>query len=299
MKARRRQEIQVGIMVLVALGVMLWGVTWLKEFSFAQKNRVWLVRFDQTGGLGESDEIQVNGIRKGAVESMKLVADYVLVELALSDDITLTRDSQVAIRNVGLMGEKVIAVDLKTTGGAYSPRDTIRGVYELGMGEVMASLGDVTATVQNLAKQLDAVTGSMNRDGDLAATIRNIREMSAELNATIRLNRRALDETIGNFAAASRTAKALTADREAQLQRTLDHFGSTAEKLDRFAGRLDSLRASVQNVTRKIERGDGSLGKLVNDDRLYVEARESVESLKALIQDVKANPKKYLKLEVF
>lgn len=299
MKARRKQEIQVGFTVLVAAAVMLWGVTWLKEFSLASKNRVWHVRFEQTGGLGVSDEVQVNGIRKGAVDKMKLVGDYVLVDLALAEDVMLTRDSKVAIRNVGLMGEKVISVDLEITGEAYTPRDTIVGVYEKGMGEVMTELGDVTGSVSVLARQLEAVTGALNKEGDLVATMRNVRQLSEELNQTVKVNRRALEQTLDNLAATSRTTKALTTDREAELKRTLDNFSSAAAKLDHFAGRLDSLRAAVQSVTGKIDRGEGSLGKLVNDDRLYTEARASVESLKALIQDVKANPKKYLKLEVF
>ena len=299
MKARRKQEIQVGITLLVAAGVLLWGVTWLKEFSLASKTRVWHVRFPQTGGLGESDEVQVNGIRKGSVQKMRLMGDWVLVDLALDDDITLTRDSQVAIRNVGLMGEKVIGVDIKMTGGAWTKNDTIPGVYEKGMGEVMAELGNITGTAQALTDQLQAITASLNKNGDLAGSMRNVREMSEELKLTVRSNRRLLEETLANFAAASKTTKSLTADREAQLKKTMDDFSSTAAKLDRFAGRLDSLRASVQNVTSKIDRGEGSLGKLVNDDKLYTEARASVESLKALINDVKANPKKYLKLEVF
>jgi len=299
MKARRKQEIQVGITLLVAFGVLLWGVTWLKEFSLNRKNRVWHVRFDQTGGLGESDEIQVNGIRKGSVDKMKLMGDWVLVDLALDDDIKLTHDSKVAIRNVGLMGEKVIAVDLKMTGGEYTSRDTIPGVFEKGMGEVMAELGDVTGSVSILAKQLQAVTGAMNKDGDLVATTRNVRQLTEELTATVKTNRKLLEQTLANFAATSKTARTLTADREAQLRKTMDDFSSTATKLDRFAGRLDSLRASMQNVTGKIDRGEGSLGKLINDDKLYTDARASVASLKALIDDVKANPKKYLKLEVF
>lgn len=299
MKSRRRQEIQVGITVLVAAAVLLWGVTWLKEFSLASRNRVWHVRFEQTGGLGVSDEVQVNGIRKGAVDRMRLVGDFVLVDLALADDVMLTRDSQVSIRNVGLMGEKVIAVDLRTTGGAYSTSDTIVGVYEKGVPEVMASLGDAVGTIQELTRQLEAVASAMNRTGDLAGTMRNVREITEELNRTVKANRKSFEQTLDNFAAASRTARTLTADREAQLKKTIDHFASTAEKLDRFTGRLDSLRASMQTVTGRIERGEGSLGKLVNDDQLYVEAKASVASLKALIQDVKANPKKYLKLEVF
>ena len=299
MKSRRKQEIQVGVTVLVALGVLLWGVTWLKEFSLANKNRIWHVRFTQTGGLGKSDEVQVNGIRKGAVDEMKLMGDWVLVDLAMAEDVTITRDSKVVIRNVGMMGEKVIAVDLKTTGGAYSPRDTIIGVYELGMGEVMAAMGDAVGSIQIMTRQLEAVAQAMTKTGDIAGTMRNVREMSEELNSTVKQSRRQLDQTLANFAAASQTAKSLTSDREAQLKKTMDDFASTAAKLDRFAGRLDSLRASVQNVTNKIDRGDGSLGKFVNDDKLYTEARASVTSLKELIQDVKANPKKYLKLEVF
>jgi len=299
MHPRRRQEIQVGITVLVAAAVLLWGVTWLKEFSLASKHRVWRVGFEQTGGLGVSDEVQVNGIRKGAVDRMMLAGDHVLVYLAIGSDVTLTRDSRVAIRNVGLMGEKVIAVDLKSTGGAYSEADTIPGIYEKGVPEVMAAMGDAVGTVQQLTHQLQAVADAMNKNGDFSGAMRNIRTVSEDLKSAVQQNRRALDLTVENFASASKTAKALTTDREAQLKAALDDFASAADKLDKLATRLDSLRASVQSVTGKIDRGEGSLGKLVNDDKLYVEAKASIQSLKALIEDVKANPRKYIKLEVF
>src|SRR5439155_3698846 len=126
----RRTEIQVGATVLVALGITLWGVTWLKELSIDRKERLWQVTFPQTGGLSTSDEVQVNGLRKGSVAGVKLVGDHVLVQLALASDITLTTESRVAIRNIGLMGEKVIAVDLSTHGVPYGARDTISGIYE-------------------------------------------------------------------------------------------------------------------------------------------------------------------------
>src|SRR5439155_20847242 len=80
----RRTEIQVGATVLVALGITLWGVTWLKELSLTKKVRVWQVTFPQTGGLSTSDEVQVNGLRKGAVSSVQLVGDHVLVNLAIT-----------------------------------------------------------------------------------------------------------------------------------------------------------------------------------------------------------------------
>ena len=297
--SRRRTEIQVGITVLAALAVMLWGVTWLKEFSIQSKVKVWTVHFDQTGGLGVSDEVQVNGIRKGSVQSMALVGDHVIVKLALATDVTLTRDSRVSIRNVGLMGEKVIAVDLRASGEPYTVRDTIPGFYEKGIPEVMAAMGDAVGTVQDLTRQLQAIADAMNKSGDFAGTMKNVRIASEELKLAVQQNRKALDLTVQNFAAASKTAKSLTTDREAQLKKAMDDFASAADKLDRMATQLDSLRASVQSVSGKIDRGEGSLGKLVNDDKLYTEAKASIAALRTLIEDIKANPKKYLKVEVF
>lgn len=295
----RTKEIQVGITVLVALGVTLWGVTWLKELSLSRKVRVWHVEFPQTGGLSQSDEIQVNGLRKGNVSRVDLHGDRVIVDLALSSDIVLTRDCTVSIRNVGLMGEKVIAVDLRSTGAAYAANDTIPGVYELGIPEVMANMGTTIDAVTSLAVQLNDIATLMQKDGQLSATLKSFRETSEELSAAVRENRTLLRETVVNLNAASKTAKSLTTDREQQIKRTMDSFERSAAGLDKLTTRLDSLRTVLQKVSDKVDRGDGSLGRLVNDPRLYDDAKASVNELKTLIEDIKKNPKKYINLKVF
>jgi len=295
----RRTEIQVGLTVLVALGLLLWGVTWLKELTLTGKYRVWLVRFEQTGGLSSSDEVQVNGIRKGAVQDVRLVDAGVVVHLQLESDVTLTHDCRVAIRNVGLMGEKVIAVDLRMTGQPYTDRDTIPGVYELGVAEVMAVLGDAVGPITDLSIQLHAIAQGVNRSGDLAGTMKNLRIASEQLRAAVEENRRGVRLVVENLQATSATARSLTADREAQLKKAIDHFASAAERIDQLSGRLDSLRASIQSVSAKVDRGQGTLGRLVNDDQMYEETRAAVTELKALIADIRANPKKYLTVKVF
>ena len=102
-----------------------------------------------------------------------------------------------------------------------------------------------------------------------------------------------------NFHAASKSAKALTTDREVQLRKALDNFSSAADKMDKLTGRLDSLRATIQSVTTKVDKGHGTLGKLVNDEKVYDELKSAVTELKLLIADVKANPKKYLTVKIF
>ena len=90
----------------------------------------------------------------------------------------------------------------------------------------------------------------------------------------------------------------------AKLAETLRGRGFTVETRTLTAtpgrpARLDSLRGVLQNVTSKVDRGDGTLGKLVNDPRLYDDAKESVAALKTLIEDIRKNPKKYINLRVF
>ena len=285
--------------MLVALGVTLWGVTWLKEFSLNRKVRVWQVTFPQTGGLSNSDEVQVNGLRKGSVSGVQLVGDHVMVNLAIASEVTLTNECRVAIRNIGLMGEKVIAVDLHTGGVPYTARDTIPGIYEKGVPEVMAGMGATVDAISELATQLQKVADVMDKNGSLDRTMTNFRNTSEELKLAVSENRAVLKETVANLNAASRTAKSLTTDREAQLRHTLDSFERSAVSMERLTVRLDSLRTSLQAMSSKVERGDGTLGKLINDTKLYEDTKESVAAFRLLIEDIRKNPKKYVNLRVF
>ena len=295
----RRTEIEVGITVLVALGVLIWGVTWLKEISIQRRVQVWHVSFPQSGGLGPADEVQVNGIRMGEVRSMQLAGDHIVVDLALSSEIQLTKHCRVAIRNVGLMGEKVIAVDLKRSGEPYAGRDTIPGVYEQGLPEIAAGLGEAMGAISLLADELRGVTDVLSKSGDLAKTLQNFRKTSEELKLAVGENRVLLKSTVENFAAASQTTKRLTTDREAELRRGFEDFASAATKMDRLSGRLDSLRMALQSVTGKLDSGKGTLGRLVNDDKLYHDVSGAAQNIKALVEDIRANPKKYFKVEIF
>src|SRR4051812_8084464 len=109
----RGLEFKVGLTVVTAIVLAIVAIVWLKEISIAQKKRTYVVTFPSTGGLAASDQVQVNGMRKGQVKDMELAGDHVVVRLELAHDVVVTRPSIVAIRDVGLMGEKVIAIDLK------------------------------------------------------------------------------------------------------------------------------------------------------------------------------------------
>jgi phospholipid/cholesterol/gamma-HCH transport system substrate-binding protein len=296
---RRTTEIQVGVTVVAALAVLIWGVTWLREFKIGKQVRVWTVSFPQTGGLGPSDEVQVNGIRKGSVSTIDLAGDHVVVHLALQRDIELTRDCRIAIRNVGLMGEKVIAVDLQATGEAWSDRDTIPGIFEPGMGEFMANAGPSFDAMNRVIMSLDRLAQRLDREGEVDKTIANLRQASDELLKAMKENRALLNETLRNARDASRTARNVTTGREEQLRQTLDGLERGARNFERLTASMDSAMVAMKQVADKANGGNGTAAMLLNDRKLYDESRATLQSLKELIDDIKKNPKKYVDVSIF
>ena len=150
-----------------------------------------------------------------------------------------------------------------------------------------------------LASKLTELVGTTDRKGDLSATMKNVRLTSDELRNTVSESRRALRGALGDFAASAKTARGLTTDRESQLGKGIADFSSAAGKLDRLSDRMDSLSVRMQSISGKVDRGDGTLGKLVNDRKLYTDFAATVDSLRILISDVKKNPKRYFKVSVF
>lgn len=296
---KRTTEIQVGVTVIAALVVLVWGVTWLREFKVGKKVQIWHVTFPQTGGLGPSDEVQVNGIRKGSVSSIVLAGNGVLVELALERDIVLTRDCRVSIRNVGLMGEKVIAVDWRDTGERYTERDTIPGIFEPGMGEFMASAGPSFDAMSRVIISLDRLAQRLDRQGEVDKTISNLRQTSDELLKLTKENRAIVNETLRNARDVSKTAHTLTTEREEQIKRTIDGLERSTRNFERLTVRMDSVLTVAKAIADKTNRGDGTAAMLLNDRKLYEETRTTVQSLRELIEDMKKNPKKYVNLSIF
>lgn len=295
----RMAEFKVGITVILAVIVLLGSIIWLKSVSLHESKRVWTVTFPSTGGLATSDEVQVNGMRKGQVKAMKLDGDHVVVDLELASDVKLTRDSQVIIRSVGLMGEKVIAVELRTSGAVYAPHDTIPGVYEPDLGEVMGKAGTTIEALNQLSVELRDLATSLNRDGKLRQAIDDFATTSSDLKHVVADNRARLDATLSDVASTAHTAKSLTTDRQEQLKKTIDDFSEAADKMVAMSGRLDSLLVETRSMANRVNAGEGTLGRLMHDEKLYEDLNSSVLSLKALIEDVKKNPKKYFKFSVF
>ena len=299
--ASRNSEITVGVTVIIALAVVVWSVTALRQVRLAESTRHWWVTFSDVGGLAEDDPVTVNGVKKGSVKDIHLAPrGLVVVDFILTRDVRLAHGDRVFIRNVGMMGEKFIAIAPGPGGKAYdAQRDTIEGVYESGIPEVVSQMGSALASLEKLSERFDRLLAIAEEHNTVHTTLSNVEAASAELKQTLTDSRADLVALAANLRATSEVARRTAESTEPKVGRALDDVSRTSARMDSLIARLDTLSGELTDVSRKVNSRQGTAAKLLNDRALYDETRLALRELTNLVHDLRTNPKKYFKISVF
>jgi phospholipid/cholesterol/gamma-HCH transport system substrate-binding protein len=297
--AGRGTEIKVGIAVLLALVVVVWGVTWLSDARLARQRHSYLVRFTDVGGLADGDPVRVNGVSQGKVQSIRLTRGGVVVSLSLDRGVRLTDASRVAVRNTGLMGEKFIAIDLGEGGRPHAARDTIVGRYESGVPEVISRMGEALTSLQRVSDQIDRLLALAEDRGTLRTSLRNVEEASASVVQTVAENRDDLRQVSDNLREMSYELRMLVAEKGPVVDETVDRLAGTSGRVDTLVTRLDYVARQFGDVAARAQADTTTVGRLLNDKALYDDMRRTLRDVNLLVRDIRANPHKYLKLSLF
>jgi phospholipid/cholesterol/gamma-HCH transport system substrate-binding protein len=297
--AGRGTEIKVGIAVLLALVVVVWGVTWLSDARLARQRHSYLVRFTDVGGLADGDPVRVNGVSQGKVQSIRLTRGGVVVSLSLDRGVRLTDVSRVAVRNTGLMGEKFIAIDLGEGGRPFAARDTIVGRYESGVPEVISRMGEALTSLQRVSDQIDRLLALAEDRGTLRTTLHNVEEASASVVQTVAENRDDLRQVSDNLREMSYELRMLVAEKGPVVDETVDRLAGTSGRVDTLVTRLDYVARQFGDVAARAQADTTTVGRLLNDKALYDDMRRTLRDVNLLVRDIRANPHKYLKLSLF
>ncbi len=292
-------ELRVGVVVLLSCAILIFGLIWVKGIRFDQTRYRYSVIFPNVGSLEVGDPVCVSGVPKGKVERIKLYQGDVLVTCNLTTDVILKKDANFTIMNVGLMGERFIAVKTGHSDTLLDLSQPIRGHYDTGIPEVMGKMGEMINQVRRLTGHLEAVVGTPSSQDALIGTIKNLKEITQKTNALLDRNQKRFDQTLKDLSYTSSELKKMVTENKGKLQSTVDNFSSASKKLENITTTLDSLSISLKNLSFKIEGGEGTLGRLVNDTTLYEQIKKTTQDVDSLIQDIKRHPKKYLKISIF
>ena len=299
------QEAKVGILAVVALTLLYFGFNFLKGLDFFSANRQYEVIYDNVDGLTVSNPVQINGFSIGRVKSIQILQDkgnQMLVTLDVRKDIVVGAGSKAILADNGLLGGKLIKLDVNLKGQPLENEGRLVAVKETGM---VASLSSKATPVLN---NVDSLTRNLNRiilsfdktAGILNQTLQGANRVTGTLDLTVRENRAALQTTLGNI---SRLSASL-AETEKQFKPILAKANSFADSLNALQLR-QTLTAATQTVNNLqqllagIQQGKGSIGKLASDEALYANVNATTVSLERLLTDFRQNPKRYVHFSLF
>lgn len=294
-----RKLITIGVSAVVALAILFFGINYLKGINLFHSSNYYFAVYEDVTGLAVSAPVNANGFKVGQVRDMKYLYNnpgHVRVELALDGELKIT-EGTVAVMTTDLLGTGSITLEIPDTQNYLPKGTTLESKTATGLVDNLSSdlMPGITGMLPKIDSLLVAVTNVVT-DPSLAIALKRLDAITADLN-TMSTN---VAAATNSLPAVMNNASAVSANLSSMSQK-LDSLSTTLQALP-LDDTMTNVRAMTQNlkeITDKLQTNESSVGMLINDPSLYESLNHTVASLDSLINDVKAQPKRYLKFSVF
>lgn len=317
MKLRISKEIKVAVVFVVAITVLVWGVMYLKGLEIFTQKRVIYAVYDRVNGLVKANPVSINGLKVGQVKDLyfsKKKLGKIIVELYIANDYPIPKNSQATITSSDLLGSKEVAIELGNSKQIIKEGDTLNSLTEATLGEaVNQQLVPLKKKAESLISSMDSLIGTfqalLNKDTrdnlvisieHIKQSLENLTHMTYNVDTLIDKERTNLAAIINNVASISLNLR----QNNDKISNILTNFSSLSDSLAKVKipntfNQINKVLIDLTEVIDKIDKGHGTLGQFVNDQKLYNEVEKAATDLNLLLEDIKANPKRYLKVSVF
>lgn len=291
-------EARVGAVIIVAVIVLVGGLMYMREFSFQQNRYEVCALFETVTGLDKDDPVIVSGLKIGEADQLQLAGNQVEVKLLIDARYRFPRDSQAYLRNLTLLGDKAIEIVRGTSTTMLAPGDTIMGKLETDIFELAEAAAPIGEDIAVLLKRFRS-TFDENTEASLKSSLRHLNTISGTVADVVVKDIGEIEAAVLSLKVAAKNLERLTEPEGKSMKEVIANLDSSATNFKAATARLDSAANSIQNLLGKVERGEGSLGRLIHDDTLYRNLEKFTQDLDLLILDVKQHPQKYIKIEMF
>jgi phospholipid/cholesterol/gamma-HCH transport system substrate-binding protein len=291
---KRRDEVLVGLLLLVALTIGVAGTIWLVRGGFRSGYSL-AARFRWGENLKVGQPVRLAGVQVGYVGDVQLRDDGTLgVELKIEEGRKIPRNARAIVQPVGIFGDAEVALQATPGGPAYAEGDTVpAGVAPAGITQLTAK-GDSVATIAvDLSRRVQA---QLVDSGGLA----EVRQTLARTNALVaQLSRIAAEQNRQLSATQAQVRRTLAAVDPVVVDSTLRSVRATAANATLLTDSLRATSAQINATLARLSRGEGTAGKLLSDTLLYSDLRRLVVRIDSLTLDFQKNPRRYINLEIF
>ncbi|HPF65442.1 MlaD family protein [Lentimicrobium sp.] len=311
------REIRVGLLTLVTLAAFIWSYNFLKGRDVFRKQRTFFAVYDNVAGLMTANAITINGLEVGQVSRMYFHPQQpgrVVVELFMSNNIPIPRNSAARIYSSDLLGTRRIQIIPGDSPEFAESGDTLIAQMQQSLqDEVNDMVEPIMRKTENLITSFDTVLNVLSeifnketRD-NLTGTVESLRNTMASLeSATLAVDTLVESQKI-KLARIIDNVEFISANLKQNgdnFSRILSNAASISDTIARsnISATLSKLTNSVENLEKivaGIEKGEGTVGQLVNNDKMYNELEASSRELKLLLEDMRLHPERYVHVSVF
>ena len=327
----RRNEVVVGAVLIVGILLIVFSTFWLQGLRFGSEERQVRARFTEVAQLLEGSKVKFRGVTIGRVDDISLEdgGAAVIVTMTINADVSLPQEPAVMLAPESLFGDWQAEIVSRRTYATYDYLEPIE--TDMLPGYTLPDMSRLTAVADEIAGNLATISNRV----ELAFTeetalnvreaIENIQRASSELAGLVSSQQVAIEEVAQNLETTSEAAgqAAQTMQRAfAQVEEAIagGRLGNIVSNVEQTTARTDSLVSllveasrelrntavsadstfrQVSSIASGIERGEGSLGRLLQDTALYVGLVETNIEVQTLLRDIRRNPRRYINLTIF
>ncbi len=295
MTTKRRDEVLVGLLLLVAIALGLGGTIWIARGGLAKGYSMY-ARFPWGAGLKQGQPVLLAGVQVGFVDAVQLIPDgTIAVTLQIQKAHQVPSGTTASIKPNGIFGDQLIALQpVKGAQGYMSRGDTI----PVGPGtpgtEQLLTKGDSIAA--NMVALTDETRSQFVTDGgikDIRRTVADLTKLVAQLSAVATVQSAQLTKT------QEQLRRTLASIDSAKVDSSLTHVQAITANFEQLSRELRETNSRTQLVMDKLANGTGTAGRLMNDPALYTRMDSLLTHIDALVLDIKMNPRKYINLKIF
>ncbi len=304
-------ETKVGAITTVAIAVLFIGYSFLRGNDVFSSDNMFYTDYDNVDGLTTSKPELVNGYQIGHVSKMYLLDNgKIRTEFKIKSEYEIPSNTIARIVNESILGSKVIVFNLGNSKTYANDGDPLQSDVQANLMEKVEPL---QKKVENLVVKLDSVLSAVNT------------ALDDEFQRDFKTSLRSISVSLNNMEKITNDVEKLMGSERIRLAKIMQNLESITDNFKNNNGKLNSILANLDNlsedlskseikatidnankamqdvqaITDKINKGEGSIGLLVNDDKLYNNLTNASENLDKLIYDLKTNPAKYLKISIF
>lgn len=291
-----KRELKVGVFAVLVIAVAWWGIKWLGGQNVLLTNNIYYVYYDDVSGLQESSEVKLRGVKVGNVTDIVLERDRVLVELAVETkyEDMIPSNSIAEMGAAGLMGGVEIVIKQGDSAEPIANDAFLEGRVKPDMIGMLADGGsalieELNATVESLHTMLDGNSEA------ITSLVANLESVTATIDKVLASGQ--IQGALNNLSSFTDTL----AENEARIDSmlaNLDNFTGELAETD-VVSKLTTTVESLNGVLAEINNQEGTVGKLLNDSELYDSLNTAGNNLGLLLEDLKANPMRYVHFSLF